>query len=105
MVILFLDLCSPSTSLVVPPRYVSGDHRFQHGYCKSNPRKMVKMWAEKEFRNLMRLKDSGLNAPTPLQLRMHVLVMDFIGEDGVAAPRLKVRFCVVPCGIICCREI
>ena len=35
-------------------RYVSGEHRFRQGYCKSNPRKMVKLWAEKEMRNLKR---------------------------------------------------
>lgn len=70
-------------------RYVSGDYRFKQGYCKSNPRKMVKVWAEKEMRNLMRLKQAGINAPTPVQLRLHVLVMEFIGEGGVAAPRLK----------------
>lgn len=28
--------------------------RFRHGYCKGNPRKMVKTWAEKEMRNLIR---------------------------------------------------
>ncbi|GIL49848.1 hypothetical protein Vafri_6156 [Volvox africanus] len=70
-------------------RYVSGDFRFRNGYCKSNPRKMVKMWAEKEMRNLMRLHAAGINSPQPLQLRLHVLVMEFIGEDGVAAPRLR----------------
>jgi len=70
-------------------RYVSGDFRFRNGYCKSNPRKMVKVWAEKEMRNLARLRAAGINAPAPVQLRLHVLVMDFIGEDGVAAPRLR----------------
>lgn len=35
------------------------------------------------------LLQAGLNAPLPLQLRLHVLVMEFIGEDGVAAPRLR----------------
>ena len=35
-------------------RYVTGEHRFRHGYAKSNPRKMVKLWAEKEMRNLKR---------------------------------------------------
>eukprot|EP00967_Tisochrysis_lutea_P031899 scaffold37666_cov18-Tisochrysis_lutea.AAC.3 len=40
---------------------------------------MVKMWAEKELRNLARLKAAGLNVPAPIQLRMHVLVMEFIG--------------------------
>ncbi|KAI4980281.1 hypothetical protein ZWY2020_020766 [Hordeum vulgare] len=33
-------------------RYVQGDYRFRYGYCKHNPRKMVKTWAEKEMRNL-----------------------------------------------------
>ncbi len=49
-----------------------GDSRFQR-YCKSNPRKMVKMWAEKEMRNLARLHAAGIPCPKPLQLRMHVL--------------------------------
>ena len=26
-----------------PGRYVTGDFRFRAGYCKSNPRKMVKL--------------------------------------------------------------
>lgn len=30
--------------------------RFRHGYCKGNPRKMVRTWAEKEMRNLIRLE-------------------------------------------------
>ncbi|XP_057792440.1 uncharacterized protein LOC131009203 [Salvia miltiorrhiza] len=70
-------------------RYVQGDYRFRHGYCKHNPRKMVKTWAEKEMRNLMRLKAAGIRCPAPLLLRLHVLVMEFIGKAGWAAPRLK----------------
>lgn len=37
-----LTSCSPAPLC----SYVVGDSRFQR-YCKSNPRKMVKMWAEK----------------------------------------------------------
>ncbi|XP_072991108.1 uncharacterized protein [Typha latifolia] len=70
-------------------RYVQGDYRFRHGYCKHNPRKMVKTWAEKEMRNLLRVKASGIRCPMPLLLRLHVLVMEFIGKAGWAAPRLK----------------
>ncbi|KAG9445978.1 hypothetical protein H6P81_012106 [Aristolochia fimbriata] len=70
-------------------RYVQGDFRFRHGYCKHNPRKMVKTWAEKEMRNLFRLKAAGIRCPTPYLLRLHVLVMEFIGKTGWAAPRLK----------------
>ncbi|KAK3225076.1 hypothetical protein Dsin_004938 [Dipteronia sinensis] len=70
-------------------RYVQGDYRFRYGYCKHNPRKMVKTWAEKEMRNLMRLKAAGIRCPTTFILRLHVLVMEFIGKAGWAAPRLK----------------
>ncbi|KAB2633154.1 serine/threonine-protein kinase RIO1-like [Pyrus ussuriensis x Pyrus communis] len=70
-------------------RYVQGDYRFRHGYCKRNPRKMVQTWAEKEMRNLKRLKDNGIRCPSTVILRLHVLVMEFIGKSGWAAPRLK----------------
>jgi hypothetical protein len=60
------------------------------GYSKSNPRKMVQLWAEKETRNLTRLQAAGVRCPTPILLRLHVLVMSFIGAEGVAAPRLRV---------------
>uniref|UniRef100_A0A7S4I1Y1 Serine/threonine-protein kinase RIO1 n=1 Tax=Vannella robusta TaxID=1487602 RepID=A0A7S4I1Y1_9EUKA len=70
-------------------RYVNGEFRFRRGYCKSNPRKMVKLWAEKEMRNLVRLNQAGIRCPEPLLLRQHVLVMRFIGKNGSAAPKLK----------------
>ena len=47
-----------SSSFVI--RYVTGEFRFRHGYSKHNPRKMVRMWAEKEMRNLMRLETAGI---------------------------------------------
>ena len=71
-------------------RYVSGEFRFRHGYARHNPRKMVRLWAEKEARNLKRMVSAGLRAPVPVELRDHVLVMQFLGDDqGWASPRLK----------------
>lgn len=70
-------------------RYISGEFRFRHGYCKGNPRKMVAVWAEKEVRNLKRLHLAGLNCPIPLVLKSNLIVMEYIGKDGIAAPRLK----------------
>ncbi|RNA31356.1 serine threonine- kinase RIO1-like [Brachionus plicatilis] len=70
-------------------KYVTGEFRFRHGYCKHNPRKMVRTWAEKEFRNLTRIHQAGIKCPEPIFLRSHVLVMRFIGEDGFPAPLLK----------------
>ena len=60
-------------------RYVTGDSRFTK-YAKHNPRKMVKMWAEKEMRNLKRLYAAGIACPEPLYLKLHVLVMGFLGD-------------------------
>ncbi|CAF9932856.1 protein kinase rio1 [Imshaugia aleurites] len=71
-------------------KYVTGEYRFRQGYSKSNNRAMVKVWAEKEMRNLKRIYASGIPCPEPIQLRLHVLVMGFLGDKkGVPAPRLK----------------
>ncbi|KAJ5564371.1 hypothetical protein N7513_000613 [Penicillium frequentans] len=71
-------------------KYVTGEFRFRQGYSKSNNRAMVKLWAEKEMRNLRRIYSSGIPCPEPIYLRLHVLAMGFIGNSkGVAAPRLK----------------
>lgn len=71
-------------------KYVSGEFRFRQGYNKSSNRAMVKVWAEKEMRNLRRIHAAGIPSPEPLYLRLHVLVMGFLGNSkGVPAPRLK----------------
>ncbi|KAA8624926.1 hypothetical protein PtrV1_00606 [Pyrenophora tritici-repentis] len=75
-------------------KYVEGEFRFRQGYNKSNNRAMVRMWADKERRNLARIHDAGIPSPQAHALRNHVLVMGFVGDrKGKAAPRLKdVRF-------------
>ena len=70
-------------------KYVAGEHRWRKGYCKSNPRKMVKVWAEKEMRNYRRLHTAGIPCPTPVLLKSHVLIMEFLGTNGWPSPRLK----------------
>ncbi|CAJ1408745.1 unnamed protein product [Effrenium voratum] len=70
-------------------RYVEGEFRFRQGYCKGNPRKMVAQWAEKEMRNLRRLAAAGIPCPEVIDVRQNVLVMDFLGQESNAAPRLK----------------
>lgn len=70
-------------------KYVAGEHRWRRGYCKSNPRKMVKVWAEKEMRNYRRIHQANIPCPRPILLKQHVLVMEFLGRDGWPSPRLK----------------
>lgn len=70
-------------------KYVVGENRWKNGYCKSNPRKMVKVWAEKEMRNYRRIYTAGIPCPKPILLKGHILIMEFLGEEGWPSPRLK----------------
>ena len=36
-------------------RYIKDDYRFRDRFSKQNPRKIIKLWAEKEMHNLRRL--------------------------------------------------
>lgn len=66
-------------------KYVRGDPRF-HSW--KNQRQLVYMWAQKEFKNLSRVQDV-IRCPKPIAFHNNILVMDFLGEDGHSAPRLK----------------
>ena len=70
-------------------KYLEGEFRFRKMSYSSNPRKMIKMWAEKEMRNLVRLRQNGIRCPRPVYLKNNVLVMEFVGENGNPAPLLK----------------
>lgn len=70
--------------------YIEGEFRFRNGYKHRSNHSMVRLWAEKEFRNLKRLHGAGLPVPEPIYLRAHVLVMGFIGsKKGWSAPLLR----------------
>ncbi|XP_077989999.1 serine/threonine-protein kinase RIO3-like isoform X2 [Glandiceps talaboti] len=70
-------------------KYIKDDYRFKDRMRKLNPRKIIKMWAEKEMHNLMRMQKVGIRVPDVVLLRRHVLVMSFIGQDQKPAPKLK----------------
>lgn len=70
-------------------RYIKDDYRFKDRFSKQNNRTVINMWAEKEMHNLMRMQKFGINCPDVIMLKKHILVMSFIGEDNVAAPKLK----------------
>ncbi|KAH9385410.1 RIO kinase 1 [Nematocida major] len=60
-------------------RYLVGERRFR-SYPRGNSRKLVKIWAEKEVRNLNRLQKAGIPSPKPLFLRRNILIMTMIGN-------------------------
>lgn len=41
---------------------------------------MVRLWAEKEMRNLKRLKTAGVRCPDVYEVKENVLVMQFLGD-------------------------
>jgi RIO kinase 1 len=67
--------------------YMFGDWRLRHVRRRINL-KTTYVWAEKEYRNLRRLEKYGVRAPKPLGYEANVVVMSFIGKEGVPAPRL-----------------
>ena len=44
-------------------KYVRGDFRLANEFKKQNPRKIMRMWAEKEMMNLKRMKKFGIACP------------------------------------------
>uniref|UniRef100_A0A673FJG4 Serine/threonine-protein kinase RIO3 n=1 Tax=Sinocyclocheilus rhinocerous TaxID=307959 RepID=A0A673FJG4_9TELE len=70
-------------------KYIKDDYRFKDRFSKLNPRKIIRLWAEKEMHNLTRMKKAGIPCPEVVILKKHILVMSFIGKDHVPAPKLK----------------
>jgi RIO kinase 1 len=67
--------------------YIIGDPRFEN--IKRDRRSVIFAWARKEFKNLKRAFDVGVRVPKPIACDKNVLLMEFIGKEGIAAPRLR----------------
>ena len=67
--------------------YLQGDRRFSK--VKRRKRDIVFAWAKKEFSNLTLMNGAGVNCPMPIASYENVLVMEFIGSQGVAALPIK----------------
>jgi RIO kinase 1 len=68
-------------------RYIQGDPRFKR--IGKNPRNIVYTWNQKEYSNLQLCEEAGVNSPKPIDFYRNILVMSFIGNDGVPAPLLR----------------
>ncbi|MEM2539024.1 MAG: serine protein kinase RIO, partial [Candidatus Bathyarchaeia archaeon] len=67
--------------------YIIGDPRFKN--VRKNLRNLVFLWAQKEFKNLNLAYEAKVRVPRPIAIRNNVLIMEFIGRNGVSAPLLK----------------
>ena len=68
-------------------KYIDGDRRFKN--VRHNTRSLVFAWAQKEFRNLQEARTAGIRVPRPIAVKNNVVLMEFIGVDGVSAPTMK----------------
>jgi RIO kinase 1 len=68
-------------------KYIEGDRRFKN--VKHDTRSLIFTWAQKEFRNLEQAARAKVPVPKPIAVERNVLVMEFIGKDGVSAPSMK----------------
>ncbi|MBI2656185.1 serine protein kinase RIO [Candidatus Woesearchaeota archaeon] len=67
--------------------YIKDDPRFLH--IKKGKRNIIFSWVQREYRNLMKAREANVSVPTPLAFSKHVLVLEFVGDDGIIAPKLK----------------
>src|SRR5579885_1356745 len=66
--------------------YLVDNPRFSH--IKKGTRNMVEIWAQKEFRNLTKCVKNGISSIKPICVLKNVLVLEFVGKNGVPAKTL-----------------
>ncbi|MGD2249422.1 MAG: serine protein kinase RIO [Candidatus Methanofastidiosia archaeon] len=66
--------------------YLMLDPRYSH--VAKNSRKVVYLWAQREFSTLKTLYGE-INSPEPFAVHKNVVVMEFLGENGLRYPLLK----------------
>jgi len=66
--------------------YIKFDPRFIQ--LKKQRRKVILAWVHREYRNLLKAREAGVNAPTPYTIKNNIIVMKCIGKDN-PAPKLK----------------
>ncbi len=69
-------------------KYIYGDPRFETE-SPSTTRKLMSLWAKKEYNNLKRMYSKGIRVPIPYAQRDNIVVMEFIGKNGKRAPLLR----------------
>ncbi len=68
-------------------QYIQGDERFQG--VSSDKRGLVFAWCQKEYRNLLRLREAGVAVPEPVKASSNVLVVEYLGKPEGPWPQLR----------------
>lgn len=67
--------------------YIFGDERFKD--VRKDKLSIIEAWTRKEFRNLEDLTKAKIRVPLPIAFKRNCLIMEFIGNDGIASPKAK----------------
>jgi len=67
--------------------YIEGDPRFRN--VRHDTRSLVFAWALKEYKNLELAAKVKVRVPKPYEVKNNVLIMEFIGKNGITAPVMK----------------
>jgi RIO kinase 1 len=66
--------------------YIKPDPRYST--LKSQKRKVIFAWAQREYRNLLKAREAGVRVPMPITCLFNILLLEFIGGND---PSLKVK--------------
>jgi RIO kinase 1 len=66
--------------------YIKADNRYPN--ISRSRRNVIFAWTQREFRNIHKARDLGVNVPMPLHFMHNILIEEFIGDDE-PAKRLK----------------
>lgn len=68
-------------------KYIVGDKRFRS--VGKNHRRAIITWAQKEFRNLERMREAGISVPKPVKCVDNIVVMEYVGTAEKPSKHLK----------------
>jgi RIO kinase 1 len=66
--------------------YIKSDVRFEN--LRRQRRKVIFAWVMREYQNLLKAREAGVNVPRPLTVKQHILILEMIGDK---TPALKLK--------------
>ncbi|MEA2036623.1 MAG: serine protein kinase RIO [Nanoarchaeota archaeon] len=69
--------------------YIKSDERYVN--IRGKKRIIIFHWVQREFRNLIKARRAKVNVPEAITFKNNILVLEFIGKEGVIAPRVSVQ--------------
>ncbi|MBU0628820.1 MAG: serine protein kinase RIO [Nanoarchaeota archaeon] len=68
--------------------YIKEDPRYSS--IKGKRRKIIFLWVQREYRNLLKAREANVSVPTPLAFKNNVLILEFIGQGDKIASKLGI---------------